>query len=184
MARLPPPPPLPERSSLALDPAYEAAATAWLSARRGKAVWSGPPPIARMIENLIPPDQRKGGMTVKELQSRWRDVVGEKLASICQPDAIKGETLVVRVVAAAAPLLAMRTNEIVGLVRLAGASRIRKLSLVRGPLMSRAQAKSARTHRKLTATEQRKLDEQLEQVSQPGLKAALARLAEATAHLD
>jgi hypothetical protein len=36
----------------------------------------------------------------------------------------------------------------------------------------------------LNATEQRKLDEQLEQVTQPSLKAALTRLAEATASID
>jgi hypothetical protein len=133
---------------------------------------------------MIPPDQRKAGMSVFDLQMRWGDIVGAKLASVCQPDAIKGETLVVRVVAAAAPLLSMRSTEIIGLVRLAGGSRIKKLSLVRGPLHTKLRAAKPAPHRKLTATEQRILDEQLEQVAQPGLKAALARLAEATAHLD
>jgi hypothetical protein len=36
----------------------------------------------------------------------------------------------------------------------------------------------------LDASEQRKLDEQLEQVTQPSLKAALTRLAQATSDID
>jgi hypothetical protein len=110
--------------------------------------------------------------------------VGDKIATICQPDQIKGETLVLKVVAAAAPLLSMRSTEIIGLVRLAGASKIKKLSLVRAPLKQAVKAPATATKRKLNATEQRKLDEQLEQVTQPSLKAALTRLAEATATID
>ncbi|MFM1976389.1 MAG: hypothetical protein RL145_1235 [Pseudomonadota bacterium] len=166
------------------DAQLEVAATAWLSGRRGKPVWSGPPPVARLIANLVPPDQRKAGMTARELQGRWAEIVGDKIATICQPDQIKGETLVLKVVAAAAPLLSMRATEIVGLVRLAGASKIKKLSLVRAPLKQAIKAPVKATNRKLNATEQRKLDEQLEQVTQPSLKAALTRLAEATASID
>ena len=176
--------PLPDHDDHSFDPNLEVAATAWLSQRRGKPVWSGPPPVARLIANLVPQDQRKAGMTARELQARWAEIVGDKIATICQPDQIKGETLVLKVVAAAAPLLSMRSTEIIGLVRLAGASKIKKLSLVRAPLKQAVKAPATATKRKLNATEQRKLDEQLEQVTQPSLKAALTRLAEATASID
>jgi hypothetical protein len=56
--------------------------------------------------------------------------------------------------------------------------------LVRAPLKQAVKAPATATKRKLNATEQRKLDEQLEQVTQPSLKAALTRLAEATASID
>lgn len=166
------------------DPALEVAATAWLSQRRGRAMWAGPPTLARVIATMVPQDQRKSGMSVRELQGRWAEIVGEKIATICQPDQIKGETLVVKVVAAAAPLLSMRSAEILGLVRLAGANKIKKLSLVRAPLKQAPMASTKVANRKLNASEQRKLDEQLERVTQPSLKAALTRLAEATASMD
>jgi hypothetical protein len=176
--------PEPDHNDQNFDASLEVAATAWLSQRRGKPVWAGPPPVARLIANLVPQDQVKSGMTARELQARWAEIVGDKIATICQPDQIKGETLFLKVVAAAAPLLSMRSAEIVGLVRLAGASKIKKLSLVRAPLKQAAKAPATTTKRKLNATEQRKLDEQLEQVTQPSLKAALTRLAEATASID
>ncbi len=174
----------PDREDIGFDPKVEVAAAAWLSQKRGKPVWAGPPTVARLIANFVPQDQRKSGMTTRELQGRWAEIVGDKIATICQPDQIKGETLVLKVAAAAAPLLSMRSAEIVGLVRLAGASKIKKLSLVRAPLKQAVKAPATATKRKLNATEQRKLDEQLEQVTQPSLKAALTRLAEATASID
>eukprot|EP01041_Mallomonas_annulata_P034861 gene34861-57706_t len=107
--------PEPDHNDQNFDASLEVAATAWLSQRRGKPVWAGPPPVARLIANLVPQDQRKSGMTARELQARWAEIVGDKIATICQPDQIKGETLVLKVVAAAAPLLSMRSAEIVGL---------------------------------------------------------------------
>jgi hypothetical protein len=180
MAKQPPNQP----QELGFDPHIEAAATAWLGQRRGKPTWSGPPPLAKLITTLIPVEERNAGLSVKSLQQRWGEIVGEKLASICQPDQIKGETLVLKVAPAAAPLLTMRSAEIIGLVRLAGGSKIKKLTLVRAPLKSTNATAPMRSKRQLDASEQRKLDEQLEQVTQPSLKAALTRLAQATSDID
>jgi hypothetical protein len=180
MAKEPPDQPL----ESSFDPQIEAAATAWLGQRRGKPTWSGPPPLAKLITAFIPLEERKSGLSVSNLQQRWGEIVGEKLASICHPDQIKGETLVLKVAPAAAPLLTMRSAEIIGLVRLAGGSKIKKLTLVRTPLKSTNPAAAMRSKRQLDASEQRKLDEQLEQVTQPSLKAALSRLAQATSDID
>jgi hypothetical protein len=180
MAKEPPDQP----SEPGFDPQIEAAATAWLGQRRGKTAWSGPPPLSKLITALIPLEERKSGLSANNLKQRWLEIVGAELASICQPDQIKGETLVLKVAAAAAPLLTMRSAEIIGSVRLAGGSKIKKLTLVRAPLNSANPKAPMRSKRQLDASEQRKLDEQLEQVTQPSLKAALSRLAQATSDID
>lgn len=178
----PPPPPIPAKPSL--DPLTETLATGWLTARRGKPQWSGPPSLAKLANRIIPQNERSGGVGVAQLQARWSEIVGDKIATISQPDLIKGETLVIKVAAAAAPLLVMRSDEIIGLVRLAGAAKIKKLTFIRAPIVKAGAAKSSKTKRPLNAQEQRELDQKLQYVSEPGLKAALKRLADATNDID
>jgi hypothetical protein len=167
-----------------LDPATESLATAYLAAKRGKPQWAGPPSLARLATQVLPHEERRGGVGIAQLQARWREIVGEKIATISQPDVIKGETLVVKVVAAAAPMMAMRSDEIIGLVRLAGSSKIKKLSFVRAPLTKAAAANPKRTKAPLDAMAQRELDARLALVETEDLKAALKRLADATSDID
>ena len=167
-----------------LDPLTETLATSWLSARRGKGQWAGPPTLAKLTTRILPQNERSGGVGVAQLQARWSEIVGEKIATISQPDLIKGETLVVKVAAAAAPLLAMRSEEIIGLVRLAGAAKIKKLTFIRAPLTKATPTKAAKAKRPLDALEQRELDQKLQLVVQDDLKAALKRLADATSDID
>jgi hypothetical protein len=167
-----------------LDPLTESLATSWLTNRRGKPQWSGPPTLAKLTTRLIPQTERSGGVGVAQLQARWSEIVGEKIASISQPDLIKGETLVVKVAAAAAPLMAMRSDEIIGLVRLAGAAKIKKLTFIRAPLTKPTASKPNKSKRPLNAREQRELDQKLQNVVEDDLKAALKRLADATSDLD
>jgi hypothetical protein len=167
-----------------LDPLTESLATSWLTNRRGRPQWSGPPTLAKLTTRLLPQTERSGGVGVAQLQVRWSEIVGEKIASISQPDLIKGETLVVKVAAAAAPLMAMRSEEIIGLVRLAGAAKIKKLTFIRAPLTKPATGKPNKTKRSLNAQEQRELDQKLQNVVQDDLKAALKRLADATSDID
>jgi hypothetical protein len=162
------------------DPATEAAAAAWLTRRRGRPLRSPGRRLGALIENVAPARETKPGPRLSELKARWREVVGEKLAGVCEPDAIKGASLSVRVIAAAAPLLQMREKEIVGLVALSGWTGIKRLTLVRAPLTS-AKAPAAPRPRMLDAAERRALDAQLAQVENSALKAALTRLAEAVA---
>lgn len=167
-----------------LDPTTESLATSWLTNRRGKPQWSGPPTLAKLTTRLIPQTERSGGVGVTQLQARWSEIVGEKIASISQPDLIKGETLVIKVAAAAAPLMAMRSDEIIGLVRLAGAAKIKKLTFIRAPLTKPQTYKPTKSKRPLNAQEQRELDQKLQNVVQEDLKAALKRLADATSDID
>jgi hypothetical protein len=182
---MPSPPHDPNLTKPNLDPLTETLATSWLTQRRGKPQWSGPPSLAKLANRIIPQNERSGGVGVAQLQARWAEIVGEKIASISQPDLIKGEILVIKVAAAAAPMMVMRSDEIVGLVRLAGAAKIKKLTFIRAPLTKPKAANPAqRTKRPLDAREQRVLDQQLAQVDTPDLKAALKRLADATSDID
>jgi hypothetical protein len=178
-------PPLRANPILGLDPEIENLATTYLSAKRGKAQWAGPPTLARLTTRLLPQGERSGGVGIAQLQTRWKEIVGDKIATISSPDIIKGETLVIKVVAAAAPMMSMRSAEIIGLVRLAGASKVKKLSFVRAPLSKpKTEATAKRAKRPLNAMEQRALDAKLEYVENPDLKAALKRLADATSDID
>ncbi|MEN9855283.1 MAG: hypothetical protein RL186_718 [Pseudomonadota bacterium] len=168
----------------ALDPRIEALATTYLTHRRGKAQWSGPPSLAKLAARLVPEKARASGIGISQLSLRWRDIVGDKIASISQPDAIKGETLVIKVVAAAAPLLTMRSAEIIGLVRLAGANKIKRLSFVRAPLSNLQPQRTPPRAAPMDAAAQRARDKMLEQVETPELKDALRRLADATSNID
>jgi hypothetical protein len=178
------PPPFRPNPNRGLDPEMESLATAYLTVKRGKHTWAGPPNLARLATKILPQNERGGGVGVRQLQARWSEIVGEKIATISQPDLIKGETLVIKVVAAAAPMLMMRSDEIIGLVRLAGAAKIKKLSFIRAPLTKGPSTPAPRTKRPLDAMEQRALDEKLKQVQSPELRAALKRLADATSDID
>ena len=73
-----------------VDPRLEAAAFAALSQKRGKAVWKGGPPqagaiAAAILRAKIPP---KSGKSVLELKRQWRDIVGDKLAQMTEPEKI------------------------------------------------------------------------------------------------
>jgi hypothetical protein len=167
-----------------LDTSLENAATTWLSAKRGKPQWSGPPTLARLATKILPQNERTGGVGISQLQARWVEIVGDKIASITQPDLIKGETLVVKVAAAAAPFIMMRSEEIVGLIRLSGGTKIKRLTLIRAPLSKPSSQTQTKQGRPLNAQESRLLDQKLQAVIEPDLKAALRRLADATSDID
>lgn len=177
------------RADKHIDLSLEGLATAYLSAKRGKPMRKGPPNLASLTAQLIPVQERVSGVGVAQLRARWGEIVGEKIATICQPDIIKGDTLVIKVMAAAAPMLAMRRDEIIGLVRLAGSSKVRKLSFVRAP-MSKPTPKDGHIATKprrlssMDAAEQRALDIKLQAVASQDLRTALRRLADATSDLD
>jgi hypothetical protein len=176
--------PNPSMPQANLDPELESLATSYLSVRRGKPQWGGPPTLAKLTTRILPQSERSGGVGVAQLQTRWREIVGDKIATISSPDVIKGETLVVKVVAAAAPMMAMRADEIIGLVRLAGAVKVKKLTFVRAPLSKAGGNPKVATKRPLNALEQRALDQNLQRVESPDLKAALKRLADAISDID
>jgi hypothetical protein len=78
----------------------------------------------------------------------------------------------------------MRSAEIIGLVRLAGANKIKRLSFVRAPLSNLQPQRTPPRAAPMDAAAQRARDKMLEQVETPELKDALRRLADATSNID
>lgn len=137
-----------------------------------------------MIDAVAPPQKGREAPRIGDLQARWREIVGDKLAAVSQPDAVRAGTLTLRVASAAAPLLTMRSKEILGLLALSGRGDVKRLSFVRAPLKhSHASSGSARRPAMLDAIQRRAIEAELAGVQHPALRAALLRLAETTADM-
>lgn len=168
-----------------VDPRLEAAAAAALSQARGKAVWKGAPPqagalAAAIIRARIPP---KGGKTVLELKRQWRDIVGDKLAAMTEPEKIArgaaGKTLTVKVAGPAAPFVQHQAALILERCNLAGAD-IRDIAIKQGVIGRKATTSNVRPlAAPLSADEERLLAQSLDAIGAPDLKAALLRLGRA-----
>jgi hypothetical protein len=168
----------------AVDPRLEAAAAAALERQRGRAVWTGGPPqagalAAAIIRKKTPP---KGGKSVAELKRQWRDIVGEKLAPMTDPEKISrgpaGRTLVVKVAGPAAPFVQHQRALILERCNLAGAD-IRDITLVQGVITRRTAPNVRPISAPLSADEEMILARSLDAIGSPSLKAALLRLGRA-----
>lgn len=165
------------------SPDEEALALRFLEARRGRRVQQPPPTVARLIERKLETDpkaSRRAGAALATIKLRWPEIVGEKLARLCQPEAVRKDTLVLRTTSAAAPLLQMRATEILGLVSLAGGPPLKKMSLVRAPLAAIGSPPPRRALRPLPAAKAAELDRKLESVAVARLKEAVRTLATLT----
>jgi hypothetical protein len=175
-------PPRPEA-----DGSLEALALKLLEARRGKRAWAPPSGAGRMVERIVDASLGRAGSDgsgtrrmaamLASLRLRWPQIVGEKLAALCQPDALRKDALVLRTSSAAAPLLQMRAGELLGLVALAGGPQLKKLVLVRAPLHTASRRSGGVRARPLAAAEAAELDRRLEPVGSARLKEAIRNLA-------
>lgn len=152
----------------------------FLEARRGRRVQQPPPTLATLIERRLsqdPSTARRAGATLARLKLHWPQIVGEKLAGVCQPEGLRKDTLVLRTTSAAAPLLQMRATEILGLVALAGAPPLKRLAFVRAPLASLSPPPRAHPPRPLPAAAAAALEARLAPVEAARLKEAIRKLA-------
>jgi hypothetical protein len=157
----------------------EALAAAWLEGRRGRASFSGPPPVGLHVRKAAPRKALTGRPTLKSLQRRWTDIVGPETAAVSAPEKLsfgaRGEaTLTLRCVGAAAAMLQARAGMIADRLSLAapGLSGVR-ITLVQG--LARAAPARPRAPEP-TASDVEAVAAALDGVRQPGLKAALARI--------
>lgn len=167
-----------------VDPRLEAAAFAALSQKRGKAVWKGGPPqagaiAAAILRAKIPP---KSGKSVLELKRQWRDIVGDKLAGMTEPEKISrgpaGKTLTVKVAGPAAPFVQHQAALIMERCNLAGAD-IKGISIKQGVIARKPTSNLRPISAPLSADEERILTDSLDAIGSPTLKAALMRLGRA-----
>lgn len=125
----------------------------------------------------------KRGLGEAQLLAEWRAVVGEELAAETLPMKLsfvqggrKNGVLKLRVTSAAALAVQHREPQILERINsFFGYGAVARLALVQGPLPERGQVRR-RAPRPLTAAETASLARRISQVSDPGLKSALARL--------
>jgi hypothetical protein len=168
-----------------VDPRLEAAALEALSRQRGKAVWKGGPPqagalTAAIMRAKVAPKQT--GKSVMELKRQWRDIVGEKLAQMTEPEKIargaNGSTLTIKVAGPAAPFVQHQTALILERCNLAGAG-VKAIAIKQGVITRKGVSNLRPLSAPLSADEERLLALSLASIGSPALKAALARLGRA-----
>ena len=180
--RAPLPRPALPRPEGPLDPQLEAAASQALETRRGKAVYKGGPPQAgalatRIMRPLIKTGQ--SGKSLDEIRRQWRDIVGEKLAQMTEPEKLTastatGRVLTIKVAGPAAPFVQHQTPLLLERCNLAGAD-LAKLTIKQGAI-ARPLANVRPLSQPLSADEEALLLASLQAVGSPRLKAALLRL--------
>src|SRR4051794_4833376 len=134
-------------------------------------------PLGGAVARLARPIVAKGGGLLARLKAEWPAIVGAELAAATWPSGLSRDgVLKLRVASGQAlevqhrtPLLIERINLFLGREALA------RIVLVQGPLPLAA-PRPARSPPQLSAAEMRALDDQLEAVTDPGLRDALARL--------
>jgi hypothetical protein len=163
-------------------PELEEMALRLLEARRGRAHRLAPPRAGALAASLLRPLLPKDGATLAELQRRWTDIVGEKLATMTEPEKLsrtaQGAVLTIRVHAAAAPFVQHQAPLIVERCNLAGAG-LKGLQIRHGKLTGRPAPNIALLARPLDATEDGALVAGLDAIGDPKLRAALLRLGRA-----
>jgi hypothetical protein len=125
---------------------------------------------------------RRGGGILVRLKAEWAIIVGDDWAAVTWPSALSRDgVLKLRTACSAALELQHRAPLIIERINLFfGRQAIRRLTLVQGPLPLGPTPRRPMT-RSLSPSEIEALDAQLSRVSDPELRAALARLGRALA---
>lgn len=149
-----------------------------LEARRGKEARKAAPKALYSAMKVLRPLLRDVGLTQRELERRWAEIVGEKLADLTRPEKLSGSganrTLSIIVHPAAAPLVQHQGKLILERLRLAGCDAV-KLSLQQGAPVRRNEAAPAPAP-PLAAEEAQRLAEAVADIPNDRLRSALLRL--------
>ncbi len=167
-----------------LPSAQEAAAI--LAARRPRPPPRPPRHAARGLAAAMKALEAKFGPGANDLKSRWREIVGESLASRSEPVKLVksrtgGATLELKVAGPVAALIQHQAPLILDRLNLyLGQGAVARLRIVQGPLTRAAAARAAAPIRRarppLDAAAERALAEGLAATPEGPLKAALLRL--------
>jgi hypothetical protein len=174
-------PPLP-RPEGALDPRLEAAAAQALETRRGRPVRrTGAPQAGAVVARIVKPLAKgppAAGRSLEELRRQWRDIVGEKLAPMTEPEKLaasgKNRVLTIKVAGPAAPFVQHQIPLLLERCNLAGAA-LTGISLKQG-VLTRPKGNVRPLKTPLSADEEQLLAASLDATTSPRLKAALLRI--------
>lgn len=158
----------------------EEAARARLAEVRAVPAFRGPRPFGAAIHRALAPILKEAGPAPETLASRWRDIVGQRIAEVTTPIRVargkSGNVLHLRVTSAAAPMIQHAAEHIMERVNLASGSKIKTLRIVHTAPPPVLAAKGPRA---LSPDQRAELFRALTSVRSPGLKSALAELGEA-----
>lgn len=121
---------------------------------------------------------------IQLLQTRWKEIVGEKLYAYCRPEKLQGgrdgRILVLKVIPQAAPIIQHQSEQIRQRVSVAAGGDVTSLKIIQGPLPTRgASLPMKRSARQLTLEEREDLNRQTQTINDEKLRAAIVALGEA-----
>ncbi len=126
-------------------------AWAWADSHRGKPAIAPPPNVGRAASSLIRPLAAKFGPGAGELETAWKEIVGEALAAYSSPVKFQsgagGLTLVVNARGPAASLIEAQSAQILERVARFSGKAPKKLKLTQGALKSRPSKPAAKARR-------------------------------------
>ena len=176
------------RSSL--DPLEEARARVMLRYQRGKRERALPKTFGATAMQLARKKLPEKGPAIGRLRLLWRDIVGEQLAKVCEPEKIgaggrgRGRVLTVKCIPAAATMVQHQTETVRERVAGSLGGDIRDIRIVQGPLTRRAPPKLPQKKRPMTAEERDALLRSVEHIEDPALRKAVLALGEAVLTTD
>ncbi len=155
--------------------------------QRGRRAIQPAPRAGRAAADVVARFSKEFGSSIGELANRWSEIVGERTARMCSPVKLTGRgkdgVLHVAAIGPAAVLVEADSGAILQKVnRYFGNDVARRLSITRaaarkaGPAPAPKPAKAAG----LPPTARLKLEAELAGIEDPGLKAALMKLGQAT----
>jgi hypothetical protein len=166
-----------------LDPALEEAAARALEQVRGKEQYRPAPRAGNVAAALLRPILREGGAkSLPELKRQWKEIVGDKLAQMTEPEKLSagssGRVLTIKVAGPAAPFVQHQVPLILDRCNLAGA-KLKSLTIRQGAITRPHGANVRPIRQPLSADQEAQLARDVEHIESPALKSALLRLGRA-----
>ncbi len=166
---------------MTLDPIAEAYSLVKLRYRRARAIRDVGKPVGALAARIGVEAGTGRLPALKMLRFRWRQIVGEAIARLCEPAKLTngkaGRVLTLTVVPQAAPLIQHQAETIRARVSVAAGGDIVAIRLVQGALTGPTRAPvSPRPVRQLTPAETAALEERAARIADPGLRAAIVAL--------
>lgn len=169
-----------QRSSL--DPIAEAQARVRLRYQRGKRAHPGTPNLGKTFQRIARKALPAKGATLSRLRLDWGDIVGPQLATLCRPEKLSpvrgGRKLTLRVIPAAAPIVAHQSELIRQRVSVAAGGDITKVHIIQGFLDAKNTPEKAKQP-PLSDVERAALLDSVQQIEDEKLRAAIVALGEA-----
>ena len=153
--------------------------------RRAKPVFDRARPLSKAIYKSVYPalKGKDSGATLSSLESRWAEIVGQRLAKLSRPVKIQktttGYVLVIEAPSAAAPMIVHQNGLIIERVNLAGGAKIKGLRVQQTTTTQKDKAPQSKPRKPLTPEEEAQLEAELHGVESQKVKQALRKLGQA-----